>query len=105
MEQDSFLHFKSYLKCDFNQGITLKINYNEISKRSKRLKGVPVMTVKVDKGACIGCGLCSSICPSVFQIDDDGLASVYANPVPEADTESVQEACDNCPVGAIYIEK
>lgn len=63
------------------------------------------MTAKVDKSACIGCGLCSSICPNVFQMEDDGLAGVYANPVPDDDKGSVQEACDNCPVGAISINE
>ncbi|HVJ48276.1 ferredoxin [Desulfitobacterium sp.] len=62
------------------------------------------MTAKVDKSACIGCGLCSSTCPNVFRMEDDGLASVYTDPVPDADKESVQEACESCPVSAISIE-
>ena len=30
--------------------------------------------VSVNKDVCIGCGLCSSTTPSVFEMDDDGLA-------------------------------
>ena len=33
------------------------------------------MKANVDKNTCIGCGACTSICPEVFSIEDDGLAS------------------------------
>ncbi|MBU3804700.1 MAG: ferredoxin, partial [Candidatus Cellulosilyticum pullistercoris] len=29
------------------------------------------MKAFVDKDTCIGCGLCPSICPDVFAMDDD----------------------------------
>ncbi|KLU61186.1 ferredoxin [Peptococcaceae bacterium CEB3] len=63
------------------------------------------MIAKVDKGTCIGCGACPSICPEVFQMEDDGLATAYVNPVPEAVEGTAQEAADGCPVEAITIEK
>ncbi|MDF2505862.1 MAG: ferredoxin [Clostridium sp.] len=28
----------------------------------------------VDKDTCIGCGLCTSVCPDVFVMDDEGKA-------------------------------
>lgn len=62
------------------------------------------MNAKVDKNVCIGCGLCTSTCPNVFQLEDDGLAVAYTNPVPAADHDSAQDACDNCPVGAISLD-
>ena len=40
------------------------------------------MNASVDKDTCIGCGLCPSICPSVFEMDDDGKAVAKNNPVP-----------------------
>lgn len=62
------------------------------------------MIAKVDKDTCIGCGACPSICPEVFQMEDDGLAAAYVTPVPTGVEDSAQEAADGCPVDAIHIE-
>lgn len=57
------------------------------------------MAVKVDHDLCTGCGLCSQVCPEVFEVGDDG----YAHVVKGANTSlpCVDEAVDQCPVGAI----
>lgn len=52
--------------------------------------------VSVDKNKCIGCGLCVSICPEVFEIKD-GKAEVKA----QKDLPCVEEAIKSCPVSAI----
>lgn len=62
------------------------------------------MIAKVDREKCIGCGACTAVCPKVFDLDDDGIAIVIANPVPPEEEESAQEAADGCPVEAISIE-
>jgi ferredoxin len=53
--------------------------------------------VKVDKNKCIGCGLCTSICPAVFKMDDDNKAEVIA----QKKLPCVKEAIESCPVEAI----
>ncbi len=58
------------------------------------------MAVKVDEETCIGCGVCESICPDVFKMNDDGKAEVVK---PEG-ADCAQEAADACPTGAITIE-
>lgn len=63
------------------------------------------MIAKVDKDTCIGCGACPSICPEVFQMEDDGLAAAYVNPVPTTVEDTAQEAAEGCPVEAIHIDK
>ena len=40
------------------------------------------MKAKVDRDECIGCGLCASICSEVFEMDEEGIAIVIADPVP-----------------------
>lgn len=58
----------------------------------------------VNKDLCIGCGLCTSVCPDVLVIGDDGLAECVTNEVP-ADLEAVmEEAAASCPVQAIELD-
>lgn len=59
----------------------------------------------VDKDTCVGCGLCPSICPECFHMQDDGKAGAIVNEVPEGSTDSAKEAEEGCPVDAITIEK
>lgn len=63
------------------------------------------MKARVDKDICIGCALCPSVCPEVFEMEDDGLAVAYTNPVPAGVEDSAREACDQCPVEAIFIDE
>lgn len=56
-------------------------------------------TVRVYQEKCIGCGLCESICPAVFELRDDGKAHVK-NAAACADCDC-KSAADNCPAQAI----
>lgn len=62
------------------------------------------MRATIDRSGCIGCGLCADTCPDVFRIDDEGLAEVYTDPIPEDAEDLAQEAADNCPVSVIAVE-
>jgi ferredoxin len=55
--------------------------------------------VAVDRDACIACGLCVSVAPEVFRLEDG--ASLAYNPQ-GADEEKIQQCIDGCPVTAIY---
>lgn len=51
--------------------------------------------------SCIACGACESICDAVFSIEDKAVVDETA----VADNaDSVKEAADACPVGAIEVE-
>jgi ferredoxin len=51
--------------------------------------------------SCIACGACESICSEVFSIEDKAVVNATA----VADNiDSVKEAADACPVGAIEVE-
>ena len=62
------------------------------------------MKAMVDKDTCIGCGMCPSICPEVFDMDDDGKAHAIVDEVPSDNEDGAQEAADSCPVSAISVE-
>ena len=53
---------------------------------------------------CIGCGVCESTCPEVFEIGDEGMATVIVDEVPDDAVDSAQEASDGCPVSAIALD-
>ncbi len=62
------------------------------------------MKAKVDKNACVGCGLCEGICPEVFKMNDENIAEVIADPVPDDAQASCREAAESCPAEAISVE-
>ncbi len=50
---------------------------------------------------CIGCGLCTNICPDVFKMGDSGTAVASVNDVATELMEKAKEAAESCPVDAI----
>ena len=58
----------------------------------------------VDKETCIGCGLCPSICPDIFKMDDDGLAIAEDVEISDDILQEAKEAEEACPVAAIKID-
>lgn len=52
---------------------------------------------------CISCGLCVSVCPEVFQFNDENVSEVCKQP-DETQEEAVREAADGCPVSVIVVE-
>jgi ferredoxin len=63
------------------------------------------MKPKVDKDTCIACGLCPSICPECFDMQDDGKAGAIVDEVPDDAIDSAREAEESCPVNAIEVEE
>ena len=56
--------------------------------------------IKIDKEACIGCGLCAGTCDN-FEIGDDGKASVKQGKVEEEGCN--KDAAEQCPVKCIKV--
>lgn len=63
------------------------------------------MKAKVDKDTCIACGLCPSIAPECFEIQDDGKAGCIVDPIPAEHEDVTKEAEESCPVAAISVEE
>lgn len=60
------------------------------------------MKVSINEDTCIGCGLCTGICPEVFDLDGS-VAKVIAQPT-VANDAAANEAVESCPVNAIIKE-
>ncbi len=59
------------------------------------------MGIKVNLDDCIGCGVCSELCPQNFKLDEDeGKCMVISQEV----DSSTKEAAGSCPVSAIAID-
>ena len=56
--------------------------------------------ITVDQELCIGCGVCVSLCPDVFELQDNGKVKVV-----NEDNCDYEDVVNNCPVGAIKTEK
>jgi len=61
------------------------------------------MKVVVDPNICMGCGICESTAPQVFQLNDDNVAIVLVDVVPSDLEADVRQAVDDCPEQAISI--
>lgn len=57
------------------------------------------MKVIIEDG-CIGCGLCTELCPEVFSLSEEGTAQVSQKEA-EQNQEKVKEAQLGCPVEVI----
>ncbi len=57
--------------------------------------------VTVDPNTCIGCGMCTSLCSSVFEMNAEGKAQVINGANIEEPT--ITDAAAACPVQAISV--
>jgi ferredoxin len=62
------------------------------------------MRVKVDGEKCQGTGYCTMVSPEVFELGEDGLATVLPSEVDESQRELMLEAQNTCPTQAITVE-
>jgi ferredoxin len=61
------------------------------------------MRVFVDPELCMGCGVCESIAPDIFELGDELHAKVILDPIPEKYRYVVEEAIAECPEIAIEL--
>ena len=59
------------------------------------------MTAHVND-ACIGCGLCTGVCPGIFIMTEEGVAAARDEIFPEQEAQ-VRQAAEDCPVNAIEV--
>ncbi len=65
-------------------------------------KGGLKMPIKIDQDSCIGCGVCQSLCPDVFEVGADMKAHVKEGA--DESLSCVDEAISSCPTGSISKE-
>ena len=61
-----------------------------------------ILNTEVDQDLCISCGACVSLCPEVYDWNDDQKAEAKdGGVVPTNLEESAKEAASSCPTDAI----
>lgn len=63
------------------------------------------MKILVDYDKCTGLGICESLAPDHFEVNDDGDLVLLEERVTDADIQAVEEACAGCPTEALRIER
>lgn len=62
------------------------------------------MKVTLDKDSCTNCGLCAETCPEVFEMDENDIPKIKADPVPAEAEATCKEAVENCPGESLKLE-
>ncbi|WP_416970797.1 ferredoxin [Streptomyces sp. 4F14] len=59
------------------------------------------MRVAVDEDRCRGHGICHTLCPTVFDLTEDGYATAEQGDVPQELEQTARSAAASCPESAI----
>jgi ferredoxin len=61
--------------------------------------------VIVDFTKCTGLGICESMAPDFFEVNDDGKLVLLKEDITDGELESIEEAVAGCPTEALRIER
>lgn len=59
--------------------------------------------VTVDMDKCTGLGICESLAPAFFEVNDDGELVMLKEDISDAELQEVEEAVAGCPTEALQI--
>ena len=71
-------------------------------KRSTEERNISNHIVRIDRTNCIGSGNCVNVAPDVFTLGRDSIVTFVDEP-DDIETERLIEACDLCPVDALFV--
>jgi len=63
------------------------------------------MKCVVDFDKCTGLGICESLAPDFFEVNDDGDLMLLKSDITDDELQAVEEAVAGCPTEALTIER
>lgn len=63
------------------------------------------MKCVVDFDKCTGLGICESLAPEFFEVNDDGDLIQLKSDISDEELQAVEEAVAGCPTEALTIER
>ena len=64
-----------------------------------------LVKVVVDFAKCTGLGICESMAPEFFEVNDAGGLELLKEDLTDDEVQSVEEAVSGCPTEALRIER
>ena len=61
--------------------------------------------MRIDNDLCAGFGICVGIAPEMFELHDDGYATVLISEPPPELEDAARRAANQCPAQAISIDE
>ncbi len=61
------------------------------------------MKIVLDRSKCVGLGLCESVSPGHFEVQDDGTLLILKSVPDDSDLTGVEEAVRSCPTSALSL--
>jgi ferredoxin len=68
-------------------------------------EGRVFVKVAVDFNKCTGLGICESLAPDLFEVNDEGELVLLKEDITDDELQSVEEAVAGCPTEALRIER
>ena len=62
------------------------------------------MNLKIDQDKCLRCGMCTGIAMDIFNFNDEGNIQINEDNITDENKDSIEDAINSCPVGAISKE-
>ncbi|NKQ54202.1 ferredoxin [Amycolatopsis sp. K13G38] len=63
------------------------------------------MKIIVERAKCTGLGICESLAPEVFEVDDSGELVLLEETITEHQIADVEAAVTGCPTEALRLER
>ena len=63
------------------------------------------MKIIVDRSRCTGLGICESLAPDVFEVDDSGNLVLLTEDITDDLLQGVEEAIAGCPTEALRLAR